>query len=168
MIRHLPRVATLAIALALAGCVTTPREPAPPVFTLDGQGIAPTISGLRIDFGRAQIGVIETVSRLLDARPVQIATNTECGAGPVTSATWEDGLTLNFQEGDFRGWVTRDPDLPVAGGFFAGQSRLDMPQVSFQVTSLGSEFNRGDVFGILTQDDAEIALLYAGVTCFFR
>jgi hypothetical protein len=95
-------------------------------------------------------------------------TNPDCGASPITSAAWEGGLTLNFQDGNFVGWVNTDPELPVAGGFRAGQPRLEMPQVSFQVTTLGTEFARSEIYGILTEDDARILLLYAGVTCFFR
>jgi hypothetical protein len=159
---------TLAAVLALSACVTTPREPEPPVLTLDAQGISPTVSQLRIDFGRAQAGVIDTVSRLLDEGPNAITTTAECGAGPVTAAAWDDGLTLNFQNGQFVGWVNADPELAVAGGFRAGQPRLEMPPVSFQVTSLGTEFSRSDISGILTEDDARIRLLWAGTTCFFR
>lgn len=161
-------ILSILAALALSACVATSRAPEVPPFTLDGAGLAPTVSGLRIDFGRAQTGVIDTVSRLLDARPASIATNTECGAGPVTAAQWDDGLTLNFMEGNFVGWTTSDPSLPVAGGFRAGQARLEMPTVSFQMTSLGSEFSLGDVFGILDETDSSVALLYSGVTCFFR
>jgi hypothetical protein len=159
---------TLAAVLALSACVTTPREPEPPVLTLDAQGISPTVSQLRIDFGRAQAGVIDTVSRLLDEGPNAITTTAECGAGPVTAAAWDDGLTLNFQNGQFVGWVNADPDLAVAGGFRAGQPRLEMPPVSFQVTTLGTEFSRSDISGILTEDDTRIRLLWAGTTCFFR
>lgn len=158
----------LCTALALSACVTTPREPEPPPLSLDGQGLQPTVSQLRIDFGRAQLGVIDTVSRLLGEGPDEIVTNTECGAGPVTAATWENGLTLNFQNGAFAGWVNSDPELAVAGGFRAGMSRLSMPPVSFQVTTLGTEFGRGDVFGLLGEGDAAIRLLWAGTTCFFR
>lgn len=158
---------SLFAALLVAACAGT-REPDVAPFTLDGAGISPTVSGLRIDFGRAQIGVIDTVSRLLDARPEEVVTNTECGAGPVTAASWADGLTLNFQEGSFVGWTTRDPDLPVAGGFTAGQPRIEMPQVSFQVTTLGEEFARGPVAGLLDPTGNEIALLWSGTTCFFR
>lgn len=158
----------LAAALALSACVSTPREPEPPVMTLDASGLRPTISQLRIDFGRAQTGVIDTVSRLLNEGPDTITTTAECGAGPVTAAAWDDGLTLNFQDGRFVGWVNADADLAVAGGFRAGQPRLEMPQVSFQVTTLGTEFSRSDIFGLLTEDDAAIRLLWAGTTCFFR
>ena len=161
-------VMTLAAALALSACVTTPREPEPPPLLLDAQGLQPTVSQLRIDFGRAQVGVIETVGRLLGDTPDEVVTNPDCGAGPVTSAVWGDGLTLNFQDGTFVRWVNGDPVLPVAGGFRAQMPRLEMPQVSFQVTTLGTEFARGEIYGLLTEDDAAIAVLWAGVTCFFR
>lgn len=161
-------LAAFLAAATLSACATTPREPEPPVLALDGQGIRPTVSQLRIDFGRAQVGVIETVTRLLGEGPEQIVTTPECGAGPVTAATWEDGLTLNFQDGQFVGWVNTDRDLAVAGGFRAGMPRLSMPQVSFQETSLGTEFARGDVYGLLGEGDETVRLLWAGTTCFFR
>lgn len=163
-----PVLTILAAALALSACVSTPREPALPVLTLDAQGIQPSASTLRIDFGRDQAGVIDTVSRLLDERPQGVTVNPDCGAGNIAAATWEDGLTLNFQDGRFAGWVNRDPDLAVAGGFRAGQPRLEMPQTSFQVTTLGTEFSRSNINGILTDGDAQVLLLWAGVTCFFR
>lgn len=158
----------LGAMVLLSGCVGAPREPAPPPISLDAQGIQPTISGLRIDFGRAQVGVIDTVSRLLGEGPDAIVTNAECGAGPITAASWGDGLTLNFQDGAFVGWVNTDPDLAVAGGFRAGQPRLEMPAVSFQITSLGTEFARSDIAGLLTEGDVAIAQLWAGRTCFAR
>lgn len=168
MFSRLARLTPILMAALTAACVTTPREPEPPVLVLDGGGMLPNAGPLRVDFGRDQTGVIDTVSRLLDEPPVSVTTNSLCGAGPVTAARWDDGLTLNFMDGAFVGWTSSDPEFPVAGGFVAGQPRLEMPQVSFQVTSLGTEFNRGDVFGILTEDEAEIGLMYAGVTCFFR
>jgi hypothetical protein len=158
----------LAAAVALAGCVTTPEEPELPPFTLDGDGIEPSVSRLRIDFGRAQVGVISTVSRLLGSRPVEITTIEECGAGPMTIARWEGGLALNFVDEDFRGWVTSDPTLPVAGGFVPGQPRVEMPVVSFQVTSLGNEFNRGPISGLLDPTETTIQNIWSGATCFFR
>jgi hypothetical protein len=155
-----------AAAIALAGCVST--EPEVPPFTLDGNGIDPTISGLRIDFGRAQVGVIDTVSRLMGGPPGAVTTVAECGAGPMTIAQWDSGLTLNFVDEDFRGWVTSDPALPVAGGFAAGQARVEMPAVSFQVTSLGEEFSIGPINGLLDPTATEIRQIWSGATCFFR
>jgi len=162
-----PALAALLSAL-LSACVAAPERPDASAFTLDGRGIAPTVSGLRIDFGRAQVGVIDTVSRLLDAPPVAVAIDPECGAAPVTTAAWADGLTLTFLDGTFAGWTSSDPGLRVAGGFVAGQLRLGMPPVSFQVTALGTEFNRGDIFGRLDGTDTRVSLLGAGMTCIFR
>jgi hypothetical protein len=159
----------LAVAtFGLAGCVTTPDEPDLPPFTLTGTGIDPSISRLSIDFGRAQVGVIDTVSRLLRADPAEITTVAECGAGPMTIARWDNGLSLNFVDADFRGWVSSDPDLPVDGGFMPGQARVDMPSVSFQVTSLGNEFNIGPISGLLNDEETAILLMWSGATCFFR
>jgi hypothetical protein len=160
--------ALLLCATALAGCVTTPEESDLPPFTLDGEGIDPTITRLRIDFGRAQVGVIETVSRLLGSRPAEVTTIAECGGGPMTVARWEGGLSLNFVDEDFRGWVNADPRLPVAGGFSPGMPRVEMPTVSFQVTSLGNEFNVGPVSGLLDPGETEIQTMWSGATCFFR
>jgi hypothetical protein len=158
----------LICATVLAACVTTPEEPALPPLALDGSGIDPAASPLRIDFGRAQAGVISTVSRLLDSRPVEVTTIGECGAGPMTVARWDGGLALNFVDGDFRGWVTSDPTLPVAGGFVPGQARVEMPVVSFQVTSLGNEFNIGPVSGLLDPTETTVQTMWSGATCFFR
>lgn len=160
-------IALLAV-LGLSACISpTPREPEIPVLTLDGNGLQPSTSALRVDFGRAQTGVIDTVSRLLDERPAQISTNTQCRAGPVTSAQWANGLTLTFMDGNFLGWNTSDPALPVAGGFRPGQLRTEMPQISFQVTSLGTEFNRAGVFGLMDSTGNEVRVLWTGLTCFF-
>jgi hypothetical protein len=64
--------------------------------------------------------------------------------------------------------VSSDPALPVAGGFSAGQERVNMPVVSFQVTSLGNEFNIGPISGLLDPSETRIQQLWAGATCFFR
>ncbi|MBF9060766.1 hypothetical protein HKCCSP123_16415 [Rhodobacterales bacterium HKCCSP123] len=165
---RLPALIALAASALLAACVSTPSEPEQPALTLDSRGIQPTISRLRIDFGRAQVGVVDTVTRLLGEGPVQVSTNAECGAGPVTAAAWADGLTLNFQNGDFVGWVNTDPDLPTGGGIRPGQPRLELPQVSFSITSLGTEFSRSEVYGLLTENDEAVRIVWAGTTCFFR
>ena len=126
------------------------------------------LSGLRIDFGRAQAGVVLSVSRLLDEDPIAITEQAECGAGPITAVRWESGLTLNFFEGAFRGWVSSDPELPADGGFRPGMMRVELPAVSFQLTSLGDEFSRGQIGGLLDESATVVELLWSGTTCFFR
>ncbi len=66
-------------------------------------GLQPGGTTLRIDFGRAEEGVIAPVSRLLGAQPVARGPVTGCGRA-VTRAAWPDGLTLYFQDGDLAGW----------------------------------------------------------------
>ena len=134
--------------------MTTPEEPELPPFTLTGTpGSIPRSRGSASISRRAQVGVIDTVSRLLREGPVEITTVEECGAGPMTIARWDGGLSLNFIDEDFRGWVSSDPTLPVDGGFIPGQARTEMPQVSFQVTTLGNEFNIGPVSGLLDETE---------------
>ena len=97
--------------------VMPPVSRGEPPLTPDAAGLQPAGTDLRIDFGRAQAGVIETVSRLLGDDPSDIGTIGECGAGPVTAAYWDDGLTLNFLDGDFRGWALTRRALPPRAGW---------------------------------------------------
>ena len=132
--------------------------------TPDAEGLQPVGSDLRIDFGRAQEGVIDAVTRLLGQPPVEITRNGECGAGLVTAARWPNGLTLNFLEGDFRGWVVDQPGLP-AGGLEVGQLP---PAVEMTETSLGQEFQRNGVWALVLPEGPQVVSLWSGTTCFFR
>ncbi len=159
----------LAAALMMAGCVSTPNDvDAPPILTLDSRGMVEGSTGLRVDFGRARQGTVAAVSRILGESPVEISQNPECGAGPMTFARFEDGLTLNFMNGSFVGWTTSDPFLPVVDGYRPGQPRNQMAGASFQVTTLGTEFSRTDIYGIMNDETDTIELIWAGTTCFFR
>lgn len=156
----------LALVLMLAACTTAPGGPIPAAagLTPDAGGLQPAGTDLRIDFGRAEPGVIATVSRLLGSDPVEIVSQAECGAGPMRAARWPNGLTLNFQDGDLRGWVVDAPGQPVAGGWQVGMAPPDLPM---QSTSLGTEFSQSGVFG-LVQDTGRVTTLWSGTTCFFR
>lgn len=115
------RSALLVSALALAGCIgggaPGPLAPTGPVvpIRLDAGGIEPVGTGLRIDFGRAQPGVLDTVGRLRDDRPAPVA----CAAPGVTATAFGD-LTLVFRDGAFRGWQTSDAALSATGVLSAG------------------------------------------------
>ncbi|QBY02408.1 hypothetical protein E2K80_18015 [Rhodophyticola sp. CCM32] len=160
-------VAALALAACVPGNSDTPMAlPAP--LSPSAIGLQPAGSPLEISFGRAREGVIETVSRLLGAGPVEITRQDECGAGPVTAARWSNGLTLNFTDGDFRGWVLNQPGLRTAQGLSVGQPRDALGAVQTTETSLGSEFRKGGEYGLLGEDGSAIDLIWSGTTCFFR
>lgn len=162
-----------ALAAALAACTpaaTTTTAPARGIV-LDGGGLHPAGSELRIDFGRAEAGTVAAVARLAGARPVATTISTDCGAGPVRAVRFGNGLELNFQRGAFRGWVASAArGAPAtAAGIAPGTPRAAveaLPGVTVRQTSLGAEFETGGVFGLF--DEAEVGLLWAGVTCFFR
>lgn len=159
------RFALLLVA-ALAACTPLPLPSSAP----DGNGVTPDSTGLqpggtdlRIDFGRAQEGVIETVSRLLGSDPTDITTSPDCG--DVTAAYWRSGLTLNFVEGDFRGWVLTEPGLSAAGGLSVGDTP---PPVTMATTTLGREFEIDGVWALVEETGPEITTIWSGRTCFFR
>ncbi len=153
--------------LTLSACAAAPPpDPATPRMGLipDSGGLQPTRTHLRIDFSRAEAGAIDTVSRILGHRPAEVTDQAECGAGPVRAVRWQSGLTLNFQDGDFSGWVVNAPGFAVAGGYQVG---MTAPDLALRQTSLGREFTAGRVFG-LVDDAGRVAALWSGTTCFFR
>jgi hypothetical protein len=107
------------------------------------------------------------------------AANAECGAGPMEFTSWEP-LTFNFQDGRFVGWTIEHPgDVPTVDGASPGLSRAALEQARdvrpLEGSTLGEEFayvtpDRGTIGGIFDGEgeDAIVALLYAGTTCFFR
>jgi hypothetical protein len=110
--------AALGLGLALAACA--PRAAAPPPagssvppsaimpaaqgLTPDANGLQPGGTSLRIDFGRAQAGVVAAVSRLLGTPPASTVQREGCPGGGDTYVTWATGLTLAFRAGSFVGW----------------------------------------------------------------
>lgn len=161
----------LLAAVLVAGCLNGQiPKPAPSGgVVLSKDGLQPLGSDLRIDFGRAQDGVIVAVSKLQGADPARIATNAECGAGPVTFAQWSNGLTLNFMNGTFLGWTAQPP--------FAGSStvenlrvgtKIDQLGVPLEDTTLGREFLKDGIWGLVLESDEQVNTLWSGLTCFFR
>jgi hypothetical protein len=162
-------VPMLAALLILGACVSTPDDVnTTPILTLDGNGMVEGTTRLRVDFGRTSASSVAAFSRVLGENPVEISQNPECGAGPMSFARFEDGLTLNFLNGNFVGWTTTDPAIPVVDGFRPGQPRTQMAEASFQVTTLGTEFSRTDIYGVMDDTTDTIDTIWAGTTCFFR
>ncbi len=127
-----------------------------------------------LPFGTAQQSVITAVNITVGGAAPEQSTNEECGQGPVQFAQYANGLQLLFQNGEFRGWFLREAGLTTADGIGVGTTRADLNAartVEIQTDStLGVEFNAGDLGGFLTAADGSgtVESLYAGETCFFR
>lgn len=126
---------------------------------------------------------ITTVERILNLKPT-ISTNSECGAGPLKMASWDNGLTLLFQEkkGEwlFVGWAAntaKNPALKLTtmAGVGVGSTRKEMESayvIKVVKSSLGYEFSTktNDIFGIFDgpNENAKITNLWSGISCNFR
>ncbi len=90
--------------LLLGACIGGAPVPVAdgPVFPVafDARGVDVVGSGQRIDFGRAQAGVIETMTRLQGDAPTILP----CDQSNRAVARWRDGPLLVFRNGSFVGW----------------------------------------------------------------
>ncbi|MBU0696839.1 MAG: hypothetical protein KKE39_10010 [Bacteroidetes bacterium] len=136
-----------------------------------------------IGFGMPLNQTITTVEKILNLKPT-IGINSECGAGPLKMATWDNGLTLLFQEKKeewlFVGWAAnagKNPALKLTtmAGIGVGSTRKEMESayvIKVVKSSLGYEFSTktDDLFGIFDGPDknAKITNLWSGVSCNFR
>ena len=98
------RLAVLA-ACGLAACGVHGTEMVAPGYTTDAEGLAVAGSPLRIDFGRAEAGVVAAVTRLEGGPP---RTSGACSDDTVRTVSWHGGPTLFFREGAFLGWAGGD------------------------------------------------------------
>lgn len=150
------------------------------LVALDGEGLrvvfAPSGSTRLIPFGADSAQVLYAVTRALGA-PTRRGASAECGAGPMDFASFENGLSIDFQQGRFVGWSARESPtaktLTMMNGLGVGSTRstLDSSLVNtVTATSLGEEFSSGPLSGILdgTGPTARITNLWAGVNCIAR
>lgn len=199
--RNAPRTA-LALAaalLAVAACDRTatpaPAEPAAPPAApavaapetepgVAAGGLAIEAEGLRlfdaggaaraIPFGTPQATAMAAVAASVGGPAPEVATNAECGAGPVQFAKFSNGLQLMFQDNQFQGWFIDKAGVTTVDGMGVGSTRAsieDSRTVEMQEDStLGAEFSSGDIGGFLTEATPQgvVTGLYAGLTCFFR
>ncbi len=162
-------------ALWLAGCAPAgPLLPdaAPYPFSTDSNGLALSDSDLRVDFGRTRSSTVPAVSRLMSGPPESDATTRGCGAEPLETVHWAEGLTLVFRDGAFRGWVTESAVFKTGNGLSPGMTRrsLEAAGVAFRQTPPGSEFEAGGVFGLIEDDGpgAQVTAMWAGEACPLR
>lgn len=164
-------IAALGALVILAGCATAPMVSRDtPSIELTETGLGPAGSPLQIDFGRAQQGVLDAVTALQGEGPRDAGVNGECGAGPVFAANWDNGLTLNFQNDRFLGWVVQAPFKAgyPAGATPLGTAEADLAGITLEDTTLGKEFFGGGMWHLVEEDRAQVTTVWSGLTCFFR
>ena len=157
---------------AVATADTAPR------LTVDGEGLRwflqPGGSARPVAFGAAQADVLDGVQAVRGR--VTLTTNQDCGAGPVQFATWDDGLSLLFQEGKFVGWgldTRASGKVATAAGVGPGTTRAELAaayDAEISETTLGTEFAAGDLYGLFDGPSAKARItdMWAGVSCFAR
>lgn len=158
----------------------TPNAPEDRPIELRADGLliaAPEAGGsaTTLNFGDPQDAVVEALTMVFGGP--QFGTNEECGAGPITFATYDD-FAAHFQNDTFVGWSVNDtseratftgPDGVTIG--MAGADVRALPTYeAFEDSTLGEEFMLGSgemaVSGII--EDDEVVTLWGGTSCNFR
>ncbi len=150
-----------------------------PTLVVESEGLRwllpPDGSAKTLAFGAPKSDVLASLERVRGRAGKGV--NQDCGAGPVEYANWPDGLSLIFQNGTFAGWgldLRASGALATADGVGPGTTRSvltnSIGSVTFQNTSLGTEFSAGDIFGLLdgTGPEAKVTHIWAGVSCVAR
>ena len=161
---------------ALTGSTRIGATPSPPVLALDPGGLrldSGPDSGEAIPFGTDEADVLAALA--FRGKPER-GTNAECGAGPVDFASWQDGLSLLFQEGRFQGWSLdeRSTGVAMADGTRIGSTLAELRSrsaLTAEESTLGEEFlTAGGVSGLLSGKGAHarVEALWAGLSCVFR
>ena len=127
------------------------------------------------DFAEGQDVVLGSIERVFG--PPDIFEAAECGAGPMTIASFDD-FTLQFQDDEFIGWyyASSRPLLTTPSGVTIGITETDLAVVYDGVEinddTLGREFffevPAGFMAGFISDTDSTVTALYAGTNCFFR
>ncbi len=145
---------------------------------LSGDGVRTTgRSGVELPFSSSRDAVEIAVTDALGA-PEGRSRNDECGAGPMETTTYLNGVILNFQNGFLVGWFLRAPTnldrATTPEGIGVGSPISDARKVytiaPIPESTLGREFATDEGIGMFLGDesDDDIDSLYAGVNCFFR
>ena len=168
-------------APATAEPAVTPAAPtaqAEPKLAIDAEGLrlfdAVTGAARPIAFGTPRAAVLAGLA--FRGAPSGTGRLEECGAGPLDTARWDDGLTLYFQGDKFLGWALGGDDtrkVTTAAGIGLGSTRAELESAynaKVQESTLGTEFAAGELFGILdgTGANAKITHLWGGTSCNMR
>lgn len=135
-------------------------------------------------FGMELDQLVDIVDNTVDTKVQRVQVNTGCGAEPLKTASWENGLVAVFQENninqkwEFSGWFvnqTRDTSqgLSTMSGIGIGSTRKALEEaygVEVIQTTLGYEFStEAGINGILSgpAENAKIETMWSGQTCTF-
>gem|GEM_PF-3439800 len=153
------------------GCVAGEGEPAdfePTWLRVNGFGDH--------DFGADQDVVIRSLDSIFEF-PLDVSENGECGAGPMTIASFPD-FTVQFQNNELIGWyyTSSTPELTTPSGVAVGISEAALVEAYQGLEifdgSLGREFSftvpAGSIGGFIDGVGGPVVALFAGTNCFFR
>lgn len=136
-----------------------------------------------LNFGKSIDDMITITNKILQIEPTSIIINKECGAGSLQMATYNNGLTLIFQQKNtiwsFEGWFlsTKKHNAKVIStmaSITTGSTRADLESayvIQVQKSSLGYEFSTSSgLHGIFDgpESTSKIITLWSGLTCNFR
>ena len=178
-----PLVAAMLLSVAACQTVTaaapTPFYAGQPVLTVGGEGLRwilpPNGAARPLEFGTDQESVLKSLEFVRG--PARRGVNRDCGAGPVETTNWPDGLALIFQGGKFVGWGIDRRVAKAIGtinGIHPGSTRTELEDnvvnVRVFASTLGTEFTAGGFFGLLagTRPTSRITDMWAGVSCAAR
>jgi hypothetical protein len=149
-----------------------------------------TGSTIEIPFGKPIDQMIEITTTALQSKPSSIVINNECGAGALKMASWNNGLTVVFQQKKsetadskidwkFVGWNMgvssgNAQKISTMAGISIGSTRAEMESayvITVSKTTLGYEFSTSSgLYGIFKgpEKEAKITSLWSGLSCNFR
>ncbi|HEV3050194.1 MAG TPA: hypothetical protein VGX50_07795 [Longimicrobium sp.] len=155
----------------LPSAATAPRSIA---LAADGLEVSAGGAPQRLAFGAARASALAEVGGVL-GQPVQQGMQEECPAGPLYQVSYAGGLQLVFQDSAFVGWFAQPGSTlrttrKIGPGSTLAQLKAAYPATKVEETSLGHEFDAGELWGIVTDttDAGVVEVLFAGINCIFR
>lgn len=128
----------------------------------------------RLAFGAPREQVLARMGAVF-GEPTRQGTMEECPSGPLFQVSYGAGLQLSFQDSAFVGWFAEEGSAlrtaaGIGPGSTLGQLRAAYPATKVEETSLGQEFDAGELYGIVTDttEAGQVQVLFAGTSCIFR
>jgi hypothetical protein len=164
-----------------AQAATVDSQPSAPaaasaiILAADGLEVAGSAGAPRkLAFGAGRARVLAEVGGVL-GQPSEQGTMEECPSGPLHQVGYASGMQLSFQDSAFVGWFARQNSQQrtargIGPGSTLAQLRAAYPATKVEETSLGWEFDAGELYGIVTDTTAAgpVEVIFAGTNCIFR